>query len=102
MVTHTDLSRLSRRPWNDIVVDGRGNAYVGNIGFDFPGGEFARGPLALVTPDGCARQVADGVAFPSGMVVTPDNSTLVLAESYPHRLTPSCLGADGSLANPRL
>src|SRR5256714_3790134 len=69
MVMHTDLSRLSRHPWNDIVVDGRGNAYVGDIGFDCPAGELAPGLLALVTPDGSARQVADGVAFPNGLVV---------------------------------
>jgi len=102
MVMHTDLSRLSRRPWNDIVVDGRGNAYVGNIGFDFPGGEFAPGLLALVTPDGSARQVADGVAFPNGLVVTPDNSTLILAESYANRLTAFDIDTDGSLSNRRL
>ena len=102
MVMHTDLSRLSRHPWNDIVVDGRGNAYVGDIGFDFPGGEFAPGLLALVTPDGSARQVADGVAFPNGLVVTPDNSTLILAESYANRLTAFDIGADGSLSNRRL
>src|SRR5712692_3031360 len=64
LVTHADLSSLSDHPWNDIVVDGRGNAYVNNIGFDFPGGDFATGIIALVTPDGSARQVADGVAFP--------------------------------------
>ena len=102
MVMHTDLSRLSRHPWNDIVVDGRGNAYVGDIGFDFPGGEFAPGLLALVTPDGSARQVADGVAFPNGLVVTPDNSTLILAESYANRLTAFDIDADGSLSNRRL
>ena len=102
MVTHADLSQLSRHPWNDIVVDGRGNAYVGNIGFDFPGGEFAPGVLALVTPDGSARQVADGVAFPNGLVVTPDNSTLILAESYANRLTAFDIAADGSLSNRRL
>ena len=50
LVTHTDLSSLSDHPWNDIVVDGRGNAHVGNIGFDFPDGEYAPGILALVTP----------------------------------------------------
>jgi len=102
MVMHTDLSRLSRHPWNDIVVDGRGNAYVGDIGFDFPGGEFAPGLLALATPDGSARQVADGVAFPNGLVVTPDNSTLILAESYANRLTAFDIDADGSLSNRRL
>jgi len=102
MVTHADLSQLSHHPWNDIVVDGRGNAYVGNIGFDFPAGEFAPGTVALVTPDGSARQVADGVAFPNGLVVTPDNSTLILAESYANRLTAFDIAADGSLSNRRL
>lgn len=56
-------------------MDGRGDAYVGNIGSDFPEGEFAPGIVALITPDGRTRQVADGVAFPNGMVVTPDGST---------------------------
>jgi len=102
MVTHADLSRLSRHPWNDIVVDGRGNAYVDNIGFDFPGGEFAPGLLALITPDGSIRQVADGVAFPNGLVVTPDNARLILAESYANRLTAFDIAADGSLSNRRL
>jgi sugar lactone lactonase YvrE len=102
LATHTDLSGLSEHPWNDIVVDGRGNAYVGNIGFDFPDGEFAPGILALVTADGSARQVADGVAFPNGIVVTPDNSTLILAESYGNRLTAFDIAADGSLSNRRV
>jgi len=102
LVTHADLSRLSDHPWNEIVVEGRGNAYVNNIGFDFPGGEFAHGIIALVKPDGSARQVADGVSFPNGMVVTPDNSTLILAESYANRLTAFDIAADGGLSNPRV
>ncbi len=100
--THADLSSLGEHPWNDIVVDGRGNAYVNNIGFDFPAGEVAPGIVAVVTPDGAARQVADGVEFPNGMVVTPDNSTLIVAESYGKRLTAFDIAADGSLANRRL
>src|SRR5713101_5536226 len=69
LVTHADLTGLSDHLWNEIVVDGRGNAYINSIGFDFPGGAFATGIIALVTPDGSTRQVADGVAFPNGMVV---------------------------------
>jgi sugar lactone lactonase YvrE len=102
LVTHADLTSLSDHPWNEIVVDGRGNAYLNNIGFDFPGGEFVPGILALVTPDGSAQQVADGVAFPNGMVVTPDNATLILAESYANRLTAFDIAADGSLSNRRV
>ena len=102
LVTHADLTSLSDHPWNEIVVDGRGNAYINNIGFDFPGGEFATGIIALVTPDGSTRQVADGVAFPNGMVVTPDNATLIVAESYGKRLTAFDITADGSLSNRRV
>jgi sugar lactone lactonase YvrE len=102
LVTHSDLSSLSNHSWNDIVVDGRGNAYVGNIGFDFPEGEFAPGILALVTPDGSARQVADGVSFPNGLAVTPDGSTLILAESYANRLTAFDIAADGRLSDRRV
>lgn len=102
LVTHADLSGLSEHPWNEIVVDGRGNAYVNNIGFDFPVGEFAPGIVALLTPDGSVRQVADGVAFPNGMAVTPDNSTLILAESYANKLTAFDIAEDGGLSNRRV
>jgi sugar lactone lactonase YvrE len=98
LVVHADLSDLSTKPWNDIVVDGRGNIYVNNIGFDFPGGEFATGLIALVAPDGSVRQVADGLAFPNGMAVSQDNRTLVVAESYAGKLTGYEIQADGSLA----
>ncbi len=102
LVTHADLSALADHPWNDIVVDGRANAYVNNTGFDFPGGEFAPGTIALATPDGSARQVAEGVAFPNGMAVTPDNSTLIVAESYGNKLTALDIAGDGSLSNQRV
>jgi len=102
LVTHADLSGLASYPWGDMVVDGRGNAYIGNIGFDFPRGEPGPGTLVLVTPDGAARQVADGLLFPNGMAVTPDNSTLILAESYGHRITAFDIAADGSLSGRRV
>jgi sugar lactone lactonase YvrE len=102
LVTHADLTGLSVYPWSDMVVDGRGNAYLGSIGFDFPDGDFAPGILAMVSPDGSARQVAEGVAFPNGVAVTPDNGTLILAESYAHRLTAFDIAADGSLSNRRV
>jgi len=103
LVTHADLTGLSDRPWNEIVVDGRGNAYLNNIGFDLGSGEKAApGTIALVTPDGSARQVADGVSFPNGMGVTPDNSTLILAESYANQLTAFDIEADGGLSNRRV
>ena len=71
LVQHADLAGISEKPWNDIVADDRGNTYVNTIGFDFPGGEFAPGLVVLATPDGNIGQVADGLAFPNRMAITP-------------------------------
>jgi sugar lactone lactonase YvrE len=101
LAKRADLSGLSEHAWNEIVVGGRGNAYVNNIGFDMAGGEFAPGIVAVVTPDGSARQVADGIAFPNGMAITPDGSTLIVAESYAAKLTAFDIEADGGLSNRR-
>jgi sugar lactone lactonase YvrE len=101
-VTYADLSSLSNYAWNELAVDQRGNAYVNCVGFDFPGGEFAPGIIALVTSDGETRQVADGLAFPNGMAITPDNMTLIVAESYGHSLTAFDIASDGNLANRRV
>ncbi len=101
--THADLTGLSKHAWNEIVVDGRGNAYVNGIGFDMMAGEEpAPGLVALVAADGSVRQVADGVAFPNGMAVTPDDSTLIVAESYGRRLTAFDVSADGGLSGRRV
>lgn len=103
LVAHAELGSLARGAWNEIVVDGRGNAYLNGIGFDFmTGEEFAPGVVVLVTPDGAARPVADGLAFPNGMAVTPDNSTLIVAESYTSRLTAFDIAVDGGLSNRRV
>jgi sugar lactone lactonase YvrE len=64
--------------------------------------EFAPGGISLVTPDGSVRQVADGVEFPNGMVVTPDNATLIVAESFAGRLSAFDIAPDGSLPNRRV
>jgi sugar lactone lactonase YvrE len=104
LATHGDVSSLSDPPaGNELVVDGRGNAYVNGGGFNLrAGGEFAPGIVAMVGPDGSARQVADGLAFPNGMLVMPDGQTLIVAESYAKRLTAFEIAADGSLSNRRV
>lgn len=91
LVIHADLRDLSDKVWNEIVVDGRGNAYI-NGG---PG-------IALLASGGSVRQVADSFAFPNGMAITPDNSTLIIAESHGKRLTAFDIAADGSLSNRRV
>jgi sugar lactone lactonase YvrE len=107
-VRHADLSDISPHGVSEITVDGRGNIYVNTINFDFAdfneviaSGQ-APGKIALVTSDGEAREVADGLAFPNGMVVTADNATLIVAESFARRLTAYDIGADGSLSNRRV
>ncbi len=104
LVTHGDLRGLSTPPpGNELVVDGRGNAYVNGGGFDLMAGEpFAPGIVGLVRPDGTAARVADGLAFPNGMVVSPDQSTLIVAESYAGQLTAFDIAADGTLSGRRV
>jgi sugar lactone lactonase YvrE len=107
-VQHADLSRISPFGWSEITIDGRGNVYVNTINFDFA--EFNEvltsgrtpGKIALVTAEGEAREVADELAFPNGMVITPDNKTLVVAESFAARLTAFDIADDGSLSNRRV
>ena len=107
-VRHADLQDISPFGWSEITVDGRGNVYINTINFDFA--EFntvltsgsAPGKIALVTPDGAAREVANELAFPNGMVITPDNKTLVVAESFAACLTAFDIADDGTLANRRV
>jgi sugar lactone lactonase YvrE len=104
LVTYADLNAASQPPaGNELVVDGRGNAYVNGGGFDLMAGEpLAPGVIALAARDGSVRQVADGLAFPNGMLVTADNRTLIVAESYVKRLTAFEIAADGGLSNRRV
>jgi sugar lactone lactonase YvrE len=100
LVDHVDLSGLPGG-LNEIVVDGRGTIYV-NGGADFhPDEGAAPGFIAAITPDGTVRQVADQIAFPNGMAVTEDNSTLIIAESFASKLTAFDISDDGGLGNRR-
>ena len=102
LVTHADLTNISGG-CNEIVVDGRGNIYVNGGGLNpKPGEFFAPGVIVLITPDGSVRKVAQDIAFANGMAVTPDNSTLILAESHGKQLTAFDIEADGTLSNRRV
>jgi sugar lactone lactonase YvrE len=103
MVRHADLTGVAPHGWNEIVVDPRGNIYLDGFGFDFLGGGAPEpGIIAVVTPDGAAREVAGDIQFPNGMVVTPDGSTLVVAESFGRRLTAFDIEPDGGLTHRRV
>jgi sugar lactone lactonase YvrE len=113
LVVHADLSAVAAFHCNDMVVDGRGRAYVGNIGFDLDGEVARRGfvpvlrdhplaDLAVVSPDGVVSVAATGLDFPNGSVITPDGATLIVAETLGQRLTAFRIGEDGSLADRRV
>jgi len=100
---HADLSAIATGHVNDMVVDGRGNAYVGNFGFDMEAAESPRAAdLALVRPDGTTESVADDLRFPNGSVVTPDGGTLVVGESMGQRYTAFTIQDDGTLTDRRI
>jgi sugar lactone lactonase YvrE len=88
---------------NEIVVDGRGAIYVNGADFDFAAGAAPQpGYIKLVTPDGTVRPVAGDIQFPNGMVITPDNRTLNISESFAGRLTAFAIAEDGGLSNRRV
>jgi sugar lactone lactonase YvrE len=95
---HADLSGLGTGLLNDMVVDAEGRAYVGSFGFDLHGGaDVALSQLTFIHPDGSAELVGEPLSFPNGLVITPDGSTLIAAESFGNRLSAMPIGADGTL-----
>jgi sugar lactone lactonase YvrE len=103
LVEHADISALASGACNDMVVDGRGNAYVGNPGYDMrnPPSPLPPAEVVLVRADGSSAVVDREVMFPNGSVVTPDNRTLIVGETMGQRLTAFDIAEDGTLSNRR-
>ena len=98
-----DLSAVATGPCNDMVVDGRGRAYVGNFGYDRHKDEPPRTTcLARVDPDGRVTRAAEDLFFPNGTVITPDGRTMIVGETQGHRLTAFDVAPDGTLSNRRV
>lgn len=103
MALHADLSELAQFHCNDMVVSADGRAYVGNFGYDLHGGAArAATHLIVIEPDGTSRIAATGLVFPNGSVITPDNASLIVAETFAHCLTAFSIGEGGVLHTPRL
>ena len=96
-----DLAQLVGGNLNDMVVDGRGRAWIGNFGYDVFDAPPALAVLVRVDPDGAATVAAEGLAFPNGSVVSPDGTTLIVGESAGRRFTAFTIGTDGSLTDRR-
>lgn len=101
LVCHADLSGHVNGYLNDMVVDSRGRAYVGEFGFDLMGGApLDPAVLLRVDPDGSVTRAADDLWFPNGSVITPDG-TLLVDETFGNRVSAFDIAEDGTLANRR-
>jgi sugar lactone lactonase YvrE len=102
LVTHADVSAYVGGHLNDMVVDGRGRAYIGNFGFDLMGGKpIETASLLRIDPDGAVSVAAEELWFPNGAVITNDN-VLLVNETFGNRVTAFDITADGSLTNRRV
>ncbi|QOZ25876.1 SMP-30/gluconolactonase/LRE family protein [Bradyrhizobium sp. CCBAU 51753] len=96
---YADLSHIATGTIDDMIIDGQGRAYVGDLGFDLPPpeGRGAVGRIILVLPDGSARVVADSLRFPNGIAVSSDHRRLVVAEMDGACLADYEMAPDGGL-----
>lgn len=107
LVPHADLSRVEGFAVNDMVVDGRGRAYVGCVGFDLEGffekrSTATTAPVLRVDPDGSVHVAAPDLSLPNGMVLCDGGRTLVVAETFGGRLSAFDVGAAGELSRRRV
>ena len=103
-VEHADLSSFTDFSCNDMVVDPRGNAYVGHFGLDLFAQPLQPKPasLLLVRPDGSVTVAAPDLLFPNGVVLGEDGRTLIVAETFGGRLTAFDVAEDGTLSGRRV
>lgn len=104
LVAAADLSQLADFHCNDMVVDAKGRAYVGNFGFDIFARPVVPKPTVLlrVDPDGAVSVAAADMQFPNGTAITPDGKTMIIGETFARRLTAFDVAADGTLSNRRV
>ena len=103
LIQAADLFDLATYHCNDMVVDSKGRAYIGNFGFDLGSfQEVVPAEIIMVRHDGDAEVVAGDLLFPNGMVITPDGKTLIVAETFGQRLTAFEILPDGMLGNRRV
>jgi sugar lactone lactonase YvrE len=100
---YADLSNVAGGPCNDMFVTHDGRAYVGNFGYDRHNGEPERTTrLIRVDPDGSVSQEAGDLIFPNGIAITPDGTSLVVAETHVGRMSSFRFGDDGRLTDRRV
>jgi sugar lactone lactonase YvrE len=97
---YADLSKIATGTIDDMIIDGLGRAYVGDLGFDLPPppDRGAVGRIVQVASDGAMRVVAEGLRFPNGIAVSADHRRLVVAEMDGACLADYDIAADGGLS----
>lgn len=100
MTTYAELADVATGDCNDMVIDERGRAYVGNFGAEIDGARQSAN-IALVE-DGETRLVAEDFQFPNGSVITAGVRTFIVAETLASRLTAFDIAEDGGLSNRRV
>ena len=97
---YADLSQIAAGTIDDMIVDGLGRCYVGDLGFNLPPppDRGAAGRIILVMPTGETCVVAEGLSFPNGIAVSADNSRLVVAEMDRGCLADYDIQPDGGLS----
>lgn len=102
VTTHADLSEYAPGNCNDMVLDDKGNAYVGHFGFDLEAGaDYAPASIVLVRADGSTQVAAEAMAFPNGSVITPDGTTLIVGQSFGGDYVAFDIEPDATLTNRR-
>ncbi|WP_197933109.1 SMP-30/gluconolactonase/LRE family protein [Spirosoma aureum] len=84
--TETILDQIDGEPLNkpnDLAFDS-----AGNLVFTCPGEsrQEPTGYVAVRTRDGTVKKITTGKYFPNGLAFSADGKTLILAETYRHRL----------------
>ena len=103
LTEYADCSEYANFHCNDMIVSSDGNAYVGNFGFNGRNNESIKSTnLILIRPNEKPIIAASDLYFPNGTIITEDNKTLIIAETYAARLTAFDINDDGSLSNRRL
>jgi sugar lactone lactonase YvrE len=97
---HSDLSEFPCESLNDMVVDDRGRAYVDAVVRRAkPGSDDVGEAVVLVDERGQMKGATKGLVNPNGLAITGDGGTLIVAETWLHKLTSFAIGPDGSLGD---
>jgi gluconolactonase len=95
----TECDGKPLRAPNDLTIDPAGGFY-----FTDPGGSDVKNPIGTVhyvDRQGKAHRVAQGLAFPNGIVLRPDGKTLLVGESGHNRILAFPVLSPGKLGTQR-